>query len=465
MYESTPQNVIDEESQPGPLTVWMDSSSSDDSSSSSSDSDGSSGSNTTAKRFKRVMRGGRSRRKSSAGSKDGDQEKPSPTRTSSYAASNSSPITSQILSEEPNVASTAPHRFGALDVNDDADDENAGNGGRSRAHSFSDRQQRKQKKKELKAAKKAYEKEKKKKKQNKQRAVAGAGDGAGDEINEKAESSNQPQTDGANEPRRVDFAVQPDLEDQTVDHVKRPFALRGLSSAIPKTFGQTVFSSGSPSGSPHPHRDASPAVTGPVPRVRYGIRRTNSLPDRLNQVPSGPRQNARVNSTALQSVQSEQVILNPKGLDPEEENISRTTAVVLLLVSTGLVALCAEFMVSSIDSVTSNTALGETFVGLIILPIVGNAAEHVTAVTVAHKNKMDLAIGVAVGSSIQIGESILSHYFYVKSSTTKPLTSPLRNAFRSPPRLVHGQRHDLVLHTVRDSCTLCFCLRRKLPCP
>jgi calcium/proton exchanger cax len=38
------------------------------------------------------------------------------------------------------------------------------------------------------------------------------------------------------------------------------------------------------------------------------------------------------------------------------------------------------------------------------LPIVGNAAEHVTAVTVAMKNKMDLSIGVAVGSSIQIGK-------------------------------------------------------------
>ena len=44
----------------------------------------------------------------------------------------------------------------------------------------------------------------------------------------------------------------------------------------------------------------------------------------------------------------------------------------------------------------------KTFVGLILLPIVGNAAEHATAVTVAIKDKMDLAIGVAVGSSMQI---------------------------------------------------------------
>ncbi len=67
-------------------------------------------------------------------------------------------------------------------------------------------------------------------------------------------------------------------------------------------------------------------------------------------------------------------------------------------------ALCAEFLVTSIDYLVDNTGVSEAFVGLLILPIVGNAAEYVTAVTVAAKNKMDLAIGVAVGSSIQIGE-------------------------------------------------------------
>lgn len=74
----------------------------------------------------------------------------------------------------------------------------------------------------------------------------------------------------------------------------------------------------------------------------------------------------------------------------------------MLLISTGLVAVCAEFLVSSIDYLVSHTSVSQAFVGLIVLPIVGNAAEHVTAVTVASKNKMDLAIGVAVGSSIQI---------------------------------------------------------------
>ena len=91
---------------------------------------------------------------------------------------------------------------------------------------------------------------------------------------------------------------------------------------------------------------------------------------------------------------------------PAEEDdappMSQTASIVLLLISTGLVALCAEFLVGSINSLVEHSPLSEVFVGLIILPIVGNAAEHVTAVTVAAKNKLDLALGVALGSSIQI---------------------------------------------------------------
>ena len=83
-------------------------------------------------------------------------------------------------------------------------------------------------------------------------------------------------------------------------------------------------------------------------------------------------------------------------------HMSRTSAAVLLLVSTALVAVCAEFLVDAIPGMIDSTPVGQAFIGLIILPIVSNAAEHVTAVTVATKNKMDLAIGVSVGSSIQI---------------------------------------------------------------
>lgn len=92
----------------------------------------------------------------------------------------------------------------------------------------------------------------------------------------------------------------------------------------------------------------------------------------------------------------------PPPFPPQKFQLTKTGAIVLLVVSTGLVALCAEFLISSIEEVTESSTIGETFIGLIVLPIVGNAAEHITSITVALKNKMDLAIGVAIGSSIQI---------------------------------------------------------------
>ena len=87
---------------------------------------------------------------------------------------------------------------------------------------------------------------------------------------------------------------------------------------------------------------------------------------------------------------------------PEEPLLSPWAAGVALVVVTLAVAVCAEFLVDSIDSIVQTAHISKTFIGLILLPIVGNAAEHVTAVVVAYKNKMDLAIGVAIGSSMQI---------------------------------------------------------------
>ena len=93
--------------------------------------------------------------------------------------------------------------------------------------------------------------------------------------------------------------------------------------------------------------------------------------------------------------------------DFEEPNLTMWGALITLAISTTLVAFCSEFMVSSIDGFTREAGISTTFVGLILLPIVGNAAEHATAVTVAIKDKMDLSIGVAVGSSMQIALLVL----------------------------------------------------------
>jgi len=88
--------------------------------------------------------------------------------------------------------------------------------------------------------------------------------------------------------------------------------------------------------------------------------------------------------------------------DDDEPHMSPWAAAIVLVVVTIAVAICAEYLVDSIDSLVETAHISKTFVGLILLPIVGNAAEHVTAIVVALKDKMDLAMGVAIGSSMQI---------------------------------------------------------------
>ena len=74
----------------------------------------------------------------------------------------------------------------------------------------------------------------------------------------------------------------------------------------------------------------------------------------------------------------------------------------VLLGATLLVAVESEMLVGSLEVATSQLGLTSLFTGVILVPIVGNAAEHATAITVAMKNKMDLSLSVAVGSSLQI---------------------------------------------------------------
>jgi Ca2+:H+ antiporter len=74
----------------------------------------------------------------------------------------------------------------------------------------------------------------------------------------------------------------------------------------------------------------------------------------------------------------------------------------VLLIATVAVAVESELLVGSLEVATEKLGLTPLFTGVILLPIIGNAAEHATAVTVAMKNKMDLSVSVAVGSSLQI---------------------------------------------------------------
>jgi Ca2+:H+ antiporter len=66
-----------------------------------------------------------------------------------------------------------------------------------------------------------------------------------------------------------------------------------------------------------------------------------------------------------------------------------------------LIAICAECLVGTIDDVVLNLHLNKTFIRLIVLPFIGNAAEYISAIMAVSKHKMDLALSVALGSSVR----------------------------------------------------------------
>jgi Ca2+:H+ antiporter len=84
------------------------------------------------------------------------------------------------------------------------------------------------------------------------------------------------------------------------------------------------------------------------------------------------------------------------------EQWSRGKAIFILLVATAFVAVLSEFLVGTIENVRDAVGVTEVFVGVIVVAIVGNAAEHSSAILMAMKNKMDLSVGIAIGSSMQI---------------------------------------------------------------
>ena len=88
--------------------------------------------------------------------------------------------------------------------------------------------------------------------------------------------------------------------------------------------------------------------------------------------------------------------------EDEHASWSKNRAVGMLLLATALVALESEFLVSSLEPALRTLGLSELFVGLIVIPIIGNAAEHSSAVLFALRNKVDVTLEIAIGSSTQI---------------------------------------------------------------
>ncbi len=77
-------------------------------------------------------------------------------------------------------------------------------------------------------------------------------------------------------------------------------------------------------------------------------------------------------------------------------------AISILVIATIIIAVESEFLVNGIEDITAKLGWSEFFVGIILIPIIGNAAEHSTAVLMALKDKMDVGLEIAIGSSLQI---------------------------------------------------------------
>jgi Ca2+:H+ antiporter len=94
------------------------------------------------------------------------------------------------------------------------------------------------------------------------------------------------------------------------------------------------------------------------------------------------------------------------GHEPAEEHggppWSRTVAVVVLLATAALLAVLSEILVGAIEPFIEAFGLSEFFVGVILIPTIGNLAEHIVAVQLAWKNRMEFAMAVAYGSSLQV---------------------------------------------------------------
>lgn len=319
----------------------MDHSSSSDSSSSSSDSDEST---SGKKRIKRMLK--HRRRRSSSSSNRNEL---------ATIASTSVGTDNEVVIDAENAQSRTTSNLPRQGTSAEEKNDN-GNAARSRG------------------------KDKSRSKRSKRRAhptaaatAANAEPEARDHVSTRVEFEDRLMS-GAGEARQVQEKADAstDIEAQRHTPVRQPFNLRALSvrPTLPKMLSQNVFTQ-------PPPRDAVPADTRAPPG--YGYRKTQSLPVEFEATPQGtaPVHQPRPFISFASPETNE---------DEDKENISRTTAVILLLVSTGLVALCADFMVEAIDAVTTGTGVSATFVGLIILPVVGNAAEHVTAVTVVSRH-------------------------------------------------------------------------------
>jgi Ca2+:H+ antiporter len=101
---------------------------------------------------------------------------------------------------------------------------------------------------------------------------------------------------------------------------------------------------------------------------------------------------------------------------------SPARAGIVLLLATGGIVWMSEILVGSVEHVVLEVGISGLFLGIIIIPIIGNVAEHMVAVQVAHKNQMELSLAISVGSSLQIALFVAPLLVFISLLMGNPLT-------------------------------------------
>lgn len=113
---------------------------------------------------------------------------------------------------------------------------------------------------------------------------------------------------------------------------------------------------------------------------------------------------------------------NPSNQSEEHHEVwSRGKSITILLVATAFVALISEFLVGAVEAARESLGLTEVFVGVIVVAIIGNAAEHSSAILMAMRNKMDLSLGIALGSSLQIALFVAPVLLFASYAFGRPM--------------------------------------------
>jgi Ca2+:H+ antiporter len=123
---------------------------------------------------------------------------------------------------------------------------------------------------------------------------------------------------------------------------------------------------------------------------------------------------------SMKSTQSPLAYLPPP--THEEKVMSLPKSLTILAISTLAVVWLSELLVGSVEPVVKSSGISEFFLGIILIPIIGYAAEHIVAVQVAIRNKMELSVEIAVSSSMQIALFVAPLLVFVSLIVGTPMT-------------------------------------------